>query len=685
MKDKTNTEFSNKLSLIAISFLALFLELVFIRWLPSNILSLWYFSNIVLISSFLGIGLGAIISSKVRDLFKWFPLVLLTTVLFFISLRWLEVIIPKEGGEWLWNFHYRGNTIKNFDFSLDIYSTLALVFVVNAIIFTFIGQKVGLLMSEFKAEKAYGLDLIGAILGVIFFGLMTLIGGWFGHPVMWFIVVSLLVLFFVKDNYKFLMIGILASILTISSVYVSSRNEKWSPYYSIKTRNSETGGVMVYVNRFFFQHALDFGNDLKGKWKYLLPYHFAVPESLLILGSGSGNDVATANSVNVSKIDAVEIDPEIYKIGLERHPLKPYQNPNVSVYIDDARSFLKKTDKKYDMIILGTLDSHALLSAMSTVRLDNFVYTVESLEDIKSHLTDKGIAVLKFSAPNEEFALRLLKTASSAFSDVPSVAYWGDNALFNFAFLAGPGLTEKEIDSLDTNLFTRVNIPKQEKDSSLPSDDWPYLYLKGRNIPTPYLKAVGILLSIAFVLIAVFLRKRKDILSLSSLNFFVLGSAFLLLETKSITSLSLLFGSTWSVNAFVFASILTMLYLANLFVTKKEIKSINIIYGLLGLSLVLNFFLPADYFLGNSYWLRALLSTTVATLPIFFSAIIFSYTFKLVSKENISSMYGINLAGAVFGGFLEYSSMILGLKYMYVVAGVLYAVSFIINYYRLNK
>ncbi len=682
MNQKINTEFSNKLGLVLISFLVLFLELLFIRWLPSNILSLWYFSNIVLISSFLGIGVGAIISKKVSDLFKWFPVVLLLSVLFYISLRWLEVIIPSEGGEWLWNFHYRGNNFGNIDLSLNIYATLALVFVINAVVFTFLGQKVGLLMSEFKAEKAYGLDLLGAILGVVLFGLMTMIGGWFGHPILWFVIVGVVTLYFIKNDNKFFTIGIICTLIMIASVFVSSKNETWSPYYSIKTKNAEEGGVQVYVNRFFFQHALDFNNNLKAKWKYLLPYHFSLPNDLLILGAGSGNDVATANSVNVPNIDAVEIDPKVYEIGVNSHPAKPYQNPNVTVYIDDARTFLKKTDKKYDMIILGTLDSHALLSAMSTVRLDNFVYTVESLEDIKSHLSERGIAVLKFSAPNEEFALRLLRIASVAFSDVPSVAYWGDNSLFNVAFLAGPGLTQKEIDSLDTNLFTRVNVPSSINEPSLPSDDWPYLYLKSRNIPSPYLKAVGILVSIAFVMIFIFLRKRKDILSLTSLNFFVLGSAFLLLETKIITSLSLLFGSTWSVNAFVFGSILTMLYLANLFVSKKEIKNITVVYVLLGLSLLLNYVLPPDYFLGMSYWLRGLLSTSVATLPIFFSAIIFSYTFKQVSKENIGSMYGVNLAGAVFGGFLEYSSMVFGLKSMYIIAAGLYLVSFLVDYFK---
>lgn len=687
MKERNKDVESNddKISLVAISFLALFLELLFIRWFPANIFSLWYFSNIVLISSFLGIGIGSILSSRIKDLFNWFPIGLLFAVFFVISLRWIEVIIPTEGGEWLWNFHYRGNSFQAFNFHLNIYSTLALVFIVNSGLFVFIGQKVGILMSRFKSETAYGLDLLGAILGVLTFGILVGVGGWFGTPVAWFFVVGLITLWFIRNNKRFLIIGAVSFTLILFSVYMISRDEIWSPYYSIKTKNSQNNSLMIYVNRFFFQEAMNFEKNSVAKWKYLLPYHFLKPDNVLILGAGSGNDVATANSVGVSKIDAVEIDPAIYNLGVRKHPLGPYQNPNVTIHIDDARSFLKKHNTKYDMIVLGTLDSHALLSAMSTVRLDNFVYTVDSLKDIKNHLTENGIAVLQFSAPTEEFGLRLLKIATSAFEDVPKVAYWGDNDLFNIAFIAGPGLTEKEIKSLDTNLFTRLSIPLVSKATNLPTDDWPYLYLKERKVPTPYLKAIGILLTIALVSLFVILRKRREVVTLTGLNFFALGSAFLLLETKSITSLSLLFGSTWSVNAFVFLSILIMLYLANLFVSDREIKNIKVVYIILGLSLLLNYFLPTSYFLGMGYWMKALLSTFVATLPVLFSAIIFSYHFKRVPKENISSMYGINLAGAVFGGFLEYCSMVLGLRMLYFVAGFFYVLSFIIYYIKDRK
>lgn len=671
----------DNISLIVVGFLTLFLELTLIRWLPSNILSLWYFSNIVLISSFLGIGIGSMMSSKFKDLFKWFPIALLTFVSMVLLLRLFEVILPSDSPEWMWNYYYRGNTFSSSVFNIGVYWTLSIVFISNTILFAFIGQKIGILMSKFKPEYAYGLDLAGAILGVIFFSALVFSGGVLGSPVIWFLVIGVAVLWLLRESGDKLAKASVCLVIVVCLIGVSAKDEIWSPYYSIKTKESDNKSLLIYVNQFFFQEALDFDENKIVKWKYLLPYHFSNPKNVLVLGSGSGNDVATANSVGVPKIDAVEIDPVIVDLGKKYHPHNPYSNPNVKVYIDDARSFLNKSEEKYDMIILGTLDSHALLSARSTVRLDNFIYTLDSLVEVKNHLSDTGLAVLQFSAPNEEFGARLLKIASKAFSDIPIVAYWGNNNLFNLAVIAGPGLTEKAIESLDTNLFVRLDIPKVKNISNLPTDDWPYLYLSERSIPEHYLIAIGILLLISIVSIFVLIPKRKVILSPASANFFLLGAAFLLLETKSITSLSLLFGSTWVVNSFVFGSILVMLFLANLILIKGEIKHIRMVYFALGITLVLNYLVPGSYFLGLGYWIGSICASMLTALPIFFSALVFSYHFKRVISENISLMYGMNLAGAVFGGFLEYGSMLLGLRMLYILAGILYLVSFLILMY----
>lgn len=305
----------------------------------------------------------------------------------------------------------------------------------------------------------------------------------------------------------------------------------------------------------------------------------------------------------------------------------------VRVFIDDARSFLKKNDDKYDMIILGTLDSHALLSAMSTVRLDNFVYTVESLGSVKRHLNEKGIVVLMFSVAQPWIGEKLINMVSTVFEEPRPIAYLGTPNLFNLMIVGGPGLKEVIKNGLiEKSSFQQ--IPNNLGGQNLPTDDWPYLYLLDRKIPSHYLKAIAILLAIS--IIAIFVLSPKNIFNRSGLNFFSLGAAFLLLETKSVTTLSLLFGSTWLVNVFVFGSILTMILLANLLVSKIDIKRIWIVYACLGLTLLLNYFLPTGYFLSKDFWIRSILSSFTIALPIFFAAIIFSFHVGSGRKNDIS-------------------------------------------------
>src|SRR4029077_7337690 len=73
---------SQRVRLIALSFLMLFLELALIRWIGSNVLYLSYFSNFILLASFLVIGLGFLRATGARYLFGFAPIALATLVAF---------------------------------------------------------------------------------------------------------------------------------------------------------------------------------------------------------------------------------------------------------------------------------------------------------------------------------------------------------------------------------------------------------------------------------------------------------------------------------------------------------------------------------------------------------------------------------------------------------------------------
>lgn len=672
--------------LFLVSFLALFVELTLIRWLPANVFSLAYFTNIVIIASFLGLGLGALLYKRFRETFQWFPFILLGFVVIILFLKNSEFILSQPKGEFLWTYYY-DNKLSHFSFfNIGFFSALTIVFSSVVALMIPIGQKIAKEMGAFNSLQAYQIDLLGSLTGIGVFMVLNFLG--MGFPIMWFLIISIVSsLLLLKGKKKYILALLIVSFcLVLGLVYFGDKDNVWSPYYSIQTAPAEDqpGQLNVFVNRFFHQQVDDFFQHAYYKNKFSFPYYFKKPDDLLVLGAGTGNDVAIAKAMGVKNVDAVEIDPVIADIGKKENVHHPYQDSSVHLIIDDGRSYLQRSQKKYDMIILGTLDSHALISGLSTVRLENYLYTKESVEAMKAHLNGNGVLVMLFSSPSDEVKNHLKQLFDTVFQDIPHAAYQSnDNALFNLFFIGGPGLDSTMLlDSLHNNNDPSIvfsKIPQESIISPLITDDWPYVYIFKRQIPNYYLKALLILVLLSSAAI-LFLLRKKEIFTLSSLNFFVLGAGFMLLEVKNITSLSLLFGSTWIVNTFVFAAILSLLYLANLLVTKVEIEKIWVVYLMLFGALLVNYLMPVHLFSPLGFWVGGIIASLFFALPFFFSSLIFSYYFKMVAPEYIGTMYGVNLAGVVLGGFFEYGSMIFGLKALYILAGIFYLISLLLEY-----
>ena len=89
-------------------------------------------------------------------------------------------------------------------------------------------------------------------------------------------------------------------------------------------------------------------------------------------------------------IDAVEIDPKLQRIGADLHPDHPYQDPRVSVHINDGRAFLEQTDTKYDLILFALPDSLTLVSGQSSLRLESYLFTLQAMESARDHLKPGG-------------------------------------------------------------------------------------------------------------------------------------------------------------------------------------------------------------------------------------------------------------------------------------------------------
>lgn len=642
-----------KLQLILVSFLSLFLELCLIRWFPAHIFSIAFFSNVVLIASFLGLGLGFLLSHYKRDFFIFFPYVLAGSVALVLFLENVQVALPANAQTWIWSY-YQKNRLYSLSFlKLTITQLIGLIFALTTMIFIPVGQKIGRLMQGFAPLHSYTMNILGSLLGVIGFGISAL---FYTPAYIWFSVVGFIATFVNYRKRAFIMnVGVIVA--TVIVVGIKEKDILWSPYYAIELRKTDNKGVAVYINKLFHQKAVNFEQEPYTYEKYMLAYKWFNPKRVLIIGSGTGNDVWAARSAGAECIDAVEIDPLILKLGYKEHPQRPYSSDKVTVFVDDARSFLHRVYGKYDMIVYGTLDSHATLSVTSSIRLDNYVYTHEALQEAKRLLAPEGVVVLLFSVPNDWLAVRLLETTRSVFGSEETRYIIMDEYLFNLMIIAGPGI--KGMLLADRSLST---LPVKSN-MTLPTDDWPYLYLTRRGIP--YLYLTTLIFLVCYSVLAIFILSPLKPEKINPL-FFLLGCGFLLLETKSVTTFSLLFGSTWIVNAVVFLAILTIGLLANWLVKAKQLKDPRWFFGGLVLSLIFIYFFPIANFLRLGFFTKILSAGILLALPILFTSLIFAILIK--DTKDLGIALGSNLLGAVIGGFFEYTSMIWGLNALYLVA-----------------
>jgi spermidine synthase len=668
------------------SFVALYFELVIIRYLSTEIRAFAYLKNLPLIASFFGIGLGMILGSPRKRLKALFaPITLLLFLLISFAPLFRLTYIPLPFSDYyVWEaFSDLSRVVIPLRFFGEILGILVLV----TLFFLVLGGIVGEYISQFKPLPGYGINLAGSLAGVAVFTLLAFLRS---PPLAWTLIgVACLLPFFRHSK--------LAIVLLLAAAAVTfphDRHTFWSPYYRIDVYSyplpqgwSQPPAYRLEVNHDFHQHILDLSDAFVSRYpnftpnasariNYEIPYLvMPQPNRVLVVGAGTGNDVAAALRHGVAHIDAVEIDPVIINLGKIYHPEHPYDSPLVNIYNDDARAFFKKATQQYDLIIFGFLDSHTLLSSFSSVRLDNFVYTRESFQEAGRLLSPNGAIVVSFSSGRSFVNDRMYATLQSAFATPPQVY---DNGYVDGLTFVVHNDVHKDVQKdrlAEAPLLAAHDISAQYSAGKVghlvATDQWPFLYLASRTIPK------SILWVLALFLVGAFLVLRRAVAvplltSRESIHLFLLGAGFLLLETKGVTELSLLFGSTWTVNAVVIAAFLCMGLLANLLIMYRPFPQ-TLAYSALFALLLLSLVLPYSLFSGLSAPLKVLAASIIVALPVFFSGMIFSRSFRGVSSP--AKALGINLFGAVVGGTLENAVMIGGTMSLGILAIVLYALS----------
>ena len=673
------------LDLFIVSFLLLFFEMLLIRYIPSQVRIIGYYTNFVLIASFLGFGAGCLLARYKVRLLNFFPLFLLVLLLVVLLFKDVRVVGPTTDLLFL-----------NYDrqkWIINLYYVIPLFYVLITLSFIPFGQEIGALMRAMIPLSAYSINISGSILGIVIFSLFSLLSI---PPTLWLVLSLPFLLWLYRTRGVWRAVNITILIFSVAVVFFSTKNALWSPYHKITLKELKYGqypweqepsihvldiwdrdksmpedvGFNIFVNGSYYQTPVALSDEVVRKYpalkymrmQYDIPYQFGPREDVLILGGGSGNDAAAAVRNGAGRIDVVDIEPLIVRIGREKHPDRPYSDPRVTVHINDARSYLRNTKKQYDLIVYALLDSQTVLSSMANARLDSYVYTVESLADAKKHLKKNGIVVLLMSNYHEWNAERMYLMLREAFTINPYGL--GTIGFYGYSMAVGEGLER---------YLRQQPIMEVRKDTRMTTDDWPFFYLQSNFIPQEYL--ITLLLVVVLSTLVVFLCNLKAKIGID-MHFFLLGCAFMLLETKSITSLALLFSSTWIINSIVVFSILVMILLANLYISRTKEAKVEYYYALLGAAIALNFLIPLKMLHFESIFLKVLLSGTLIASPLFFAGIIFAHSFNKVADPDYS--LGSNILGGVVGGVLEYQSLVTGFNYLFLLGFLLYLLSYLV-------
>ena len=650
--------------LVLASALMLFLELALIRWLGSNIVHLSYFTNFVLLGSFLGIGLGFLQSRKPRSILPWSPWILagLVTFVHFFPVQidqtsqqiiYFTAVVPSGPPAWL---------------------ALPIVFAAVALALMGPAEAVGRCFRDLPPLEAYRFDLIGSLIGIAVFTALSFLRA---PSLGWGLIVAAAFLTLLATRRQSLALSACASasavMVLILVVETTTAGVSWSPYYKVTTEDTVapdgTTSVLIRVNGVPHQAVRSAALRVREEPQYGLPYDRlpALPSRVLIIGAGSGSDVAIALSRGARHVDAVEIDPRILQIGRERHPDRPYQDPRVRTHVNDGRAFLEQSTQTYDLILFALPDSLALVTGASAIRLESYLFTRQAIVAARAHLAPGG-GFAMYNYYRENWLIdRLGGTVADVFGHQPCldrVGGWG----------GGQAVIAAALEQASQSCAP-AQPPLPTERVAAATDDRPFLYFRGGALPAIYLLTLGVVLVLSVLAIRLVggrgLREMRPYADL-----FFMGAAFLLLETKNITSFALLFGTTWVVNAIVFGGVLVAVLLAVETTRLLRTPSLPVMYTAIAASLAVAFMVPNSALLALPLWPRVVVAVAVAFTPIFVANVAFAKRFA--ETEDARAAFAVNILGAMVGGALEYLALLTGYRDLLLLTAVLYLAAFML-------
>jgi SAM-dependent methyltransferase len=652
------------LQLFIVSFVVLFVETMLIRYIGSQTRIFAFYKNIPLIGAFLGLGIGCLQGQGGRREILIFLAGSVAVAFFFAAIAQCLGAALSISASAATSEHLLGDVFVTkllpsavkLAFNLHIGLYCVAVFIGLAFLFGKLGRVLAVSFDGMPRLPAYTINILGSLAGLAAFVLLSQLQS---PPWVWFLI-GLAPLLLWLGSGRALRFGAICVILAAALVAPHLHHTVWSAYQKL-TGKEVQNGYEIDISDAFYQVAYDLSPASVARIGFdPMPNYnaeFAGLEKLdrvLVIGAGSGNDVASALRAGAKQIDAVDIDVAILAMGRLHHPEHPYDDPRVTPVIDDARNAFKRLPaQSYDAVVFGLLDSHTQLG-MSSVRLDNYVFTQES-----------------FSA-----AARLVKPGGSLVLAAVTVNDWfRDRYQIMLAHACGAPVDRQEF-GWTTVYKCKATIADPDPSATgraiaAPVDDWPFPYLPERSIPVTYIVVVAML-----VAASLWWLRRNGIGTIdvtpSHAHLFFLGAAFLLMEVYAINRLALLFGTTWLVSAVSIAAILVEIVAANLVVGWIRLDLRPLAYAALGLLLVAGWLVGPEIVLGRGA-AAGLAYALFLLSPVFCAGIVFATSFNRSALAGPA--LGANILGAVLGGWAEYATMATGIRFMALLALGLYVTS----------
>ncbi len=327
--------------------------------------------------------------------------------------------------------------------------TLASVYFAAALPFFFSGAVVSIAVSEAiaRVDRVYFFDLLGAAGGCL---VLVPFLNYFGGPNT---LIAASVLFAVSAAMWYNMAGTLrgrAGAVTLVLVFVSlmAFNGKshvidiryakgrrlakeafvrWNPISRIAllNPNSSDPEIVIDADASTGIPKFDLARLTAAQRANLLhegpgfPYMLRPGAKTLVIGPGGGWDVARSLTGGSTDVTAVEINPIIARTIMQQRfadlSRGLYFRPEVHLFIEDGRSFVRRSNEKYQVLQATLVDTWASTAAGAFALSENNLYTTDAFRDYLNHLTDDGLMVFTrwgFEPPRE--SLRLVSLAIAA-------------------------------------------------------------------------------------------------------------------------------------------------------------------------------------------------------------------------------------------------------------------------------